>query len=746
MKTKRNMLFVLTLAMLTVSATIALGAATPSVDSVNPNIGPLYGNQVVTVTGQGFTNIQNVYFVPIGSASNTSAYTGSNIQVANANSFTVTTPATPIGKYDIVVEATVSGQSVWSVKSENDRYEFVTAPIVRKVSPVSGNISGGTSVTLTGENFNNAAYVWFDGIRTTEFTVDNNNQITVIAPGAPDSYLGVAVPVAVQRYGSSFIGLSYATYTWITAPTVTKINPNSGSVDGGNTVTITGQYFTGTKSVYFGDTKATSFTVVDDNTITAVVPAGTGKVDVQITNEAGASDTSTSKDDYNYVQVPYITSITPTSGSYVGGNTIDILGYGFTGATKVVVGSNEAEIISVTGNKIKITAPALNSQPTKPGAPTTVHIQVTASGGVSVNSDRDKYMYVAVPRIYSLSPSKGPTDGGTVVTVKGIGFTGVSGVWFWNDVGSTPATTYKFISDTEITVTTPQNRDGYAWVVLHSTGGESENAMITPNNVFKYASVPVINSIAPTAGPATGGTVVTITGNNLKEVTTVKFGNNAATAISIKSKTKITAKAPAGTGTVDVIAISPSGTSSTSDDTKFTYQQAVPTITSVSPSSGSMNGGNTVAIYGTGLTGATSVKFGSVSAKISSVSATKIAAIAPYGTPGTVDITVTTPSGTSAETSADQYTYIAAKPYIKKLSPTYGTYKGGNTVTIYGSGFTGATAVKFGTKKATSFKVVNNGKISAKAPSGTRGSTIYVSVTSKYGVSTNSKNCKYTYK
>jgi hypothetical protein len=737
MKTKRNMLVVLTLLALTVFTTTAfataVAGATPIIASVNPNIGTVLGGQTVTITGQGFTDAQHVYFIPTGESTGPE---GTIANILNDNSITVTTPSTTYGTYDIVV-VTPDGTSAIST---DDRYTFVPAAVVKKISPTVGDAKGGTVVTVTGDDFNGADFVYFGSQKGTNMVVNNNNQITVTAPAGP---LGQTVPVTVTHSGVP--GPSFASYTWITVPTVTKINPNSGSVNGGNTVTIIGKYFTGTTSVMFRTTKATSFKVEDDNTITAVVPAGTGKVNVQVTNGIGSSDTATSNDDYTYVQIPIITSIKPTSGSYLGGNEIAILGYGFTGATKVVVGSNVATINSVTDNKISITAPALNSQPEKPGAPKTVHIQVTAPGGVSVNSAKDQYMYVAVPRIYSLSPSKGPTNGGTVVTVKGIGFTGVSGVWFWNDVGPTSAT-YKFISDTEIQVTTPQNRDGYAWVVLHSTGGDSENAMITSNNVFKYESVPVINSIAPTAGPATGGTVVTITGKNLKEVQTVKFGNNAATDISIISKTKITATAPAGTGTVDVIAISPSGTSSTSGNTKFTYQQAGPTVTSVSPNSGSINGGNTVGIYGTGLTGATAVKFGSVSAKISSVSATKIAAIAPYGTPGTVDITVTTHAGTSAATAADQYTYIAAKPYIKSLSPTYGTYKGGNAVTIYGSGFTGATAVNFGTKKVTSFKVVDNGKITATAPSGNKGSTVYVSVTSKYGVSTNSKNCKYTYK
>lgn len=83
-----------------------------------------------------------------------------------------------------------------------------------------------------------------------------------------------------------------------------------------------------------------------------------------------------------------------------------------------------------------------------------------------------------------------------------------------------------------------------------------------------------------------------------------------------------------------------------------------PTVTGVSPSTGSVAGGETIVVTGTGFDAAATVNFGSTGASSVTVdSATQIAAVAPAASSaGTVDITVTTPAGTSATSSADQYT------------------------------------------------------------------------------------------
>ena len=88
--------------------------------------------------------------------------------------------------------------------------------------------------------------------------------------------------------------------------------------------------------------------------------------------------------------------------------------------------------------------------------------------------------------------------------------------------------------------------------------------------------------------------------------------------------------------------------------------------------------------------------FGSTTATTYTVNnGTSITATSPAGSAGTVDITVTTPGGTSGTSSADYYTY-AAVPTVTGISPASDPVAGGTSVTITGTGYTGVTAVKFG--------------------------------------------------
>ncbi len=87
------------------------------------------------------------------------------------------------------------------------------------------------------------------------------------------------------------------------------------------------------------------------------------------------------------------------------------------------------------------------------------------------------------------------------------------------------------------------------------------------------------------------------------------------------------------------------------------YVVPAPTVTAVSPSSGSTAGGASVGITGTNFTGATTVDFGSSSASFTYNSSTSITATSPAESAATVNVTVTTPGGTSAISSADDFTY-----------------------------------------------------------------------------------------
>src|SRR5947209_6963156 len=173
--------------------------------------------------------------------------------------------------------------------------------------------------------------------------------------------------------------------------------------------------------------------------------------------------------------------------------------------------------------------------------------------------------------------------------------------------------------------------------------------------------------------------------------------------------------------------------------------QPTPTVTSLSPSNGSSVGGAQIIVFGTLFTGATAVKFGNTAAASFNVSSdgTAIFAISPAGT-GTVDVTVTTPAGTSAASAASKFTYSAAAPTVASLSPNNASSTGGAQIIIFGTLFTGATAVKFGSTAATSFNVSSDGTaIFAISPAGT--GTVDVTVTTPAGTSAASAVSKFTY-
>lgn len=97
-----------------------------------------------------------------------------------------------------------------------------------------------------------------------------------------------------------------------------------------------------------------------------------------------------------------------------------------------------------------------------------------------------------------------------------------------------------------------------------------------------------------------------------------------------------------------------------------------PTITGLQPGSGPTRGRTLLTITGANLAGATAVRFGSASALGFRVnSPDSISALSPAGT-GTVNVTVTTPGGTSALSTADQFTYATSGEWTIFPSPSLG--------------------------------------------------------------------------
>jgi alpha-tubulin suppressor-like RCC1 family protein len=333
------------------------------------------------------------------------------------------------------------------------------------------------------------------------------------------------------------------------------------------------------------------------------------------------------------------------------------------------------------------------------------------------------------PSVTKIEPNHGGAAGGTSVTITGTGFTGATSVKF----GANSASSFTVNSPTSITAISAPGT-GTADVTVANPNGTSPT---TEADRFTYG--PTVTKVEPTSGPASGGTTVTITGTNLTGATAVKFGSTNATSFTVNSDSSITAVSPAGTGAEDVTVTTPGGASPQVAADRFTYG---PTVTKVEPNIGSAAGATSVTITGTGFSGTTAVKFGSNSAASYTVNSTSsITAVSPAGT-GTVDVTVTTPAGTSPVSSADQFTY---GPTVTKVEPNRGSPGGGTTVTITGTGFTGATAVKFGSTNAASFKLNSATSITAVSPRMKGGGTVDVTVTTPAGTSPTSSADQFTF-
>ena len=244
----------------------------PWISRVWPATGSSAGGDRVAITGHHFTGISTARFGGVS---------GTNLVVVSDTRITVTTPADAVGNFRVrlVGPGRSSGRDI--------TYEFVDPPTVTGVSPSSGPIVGGTTVTVTGTHLGETCCVRVGGVTATDLDVISDRMLTVTTP----AHAAGDVRVRVFTPDTSSSRSSPVGFTYLAGPAVTGISPSSGPTAGGTTVTITGTGFSGATSVGFGGSAAPSFVVVNDTTITAVTPPGTpGAVDVLVFSPGGSAE------------------------------------------------------------------------------------------------------------------------------------------------------------------------------------------------------------------------------------------------------------------------------------------------------------------------------------------------------------------------------------------------------------------------------------------------------------------------
>jgi Pro-kumamolisin, activation domain/IPT/TIG domain/PASTA domain len=528
----------------------------PTISNVSPGFGPTNNNTNVTITGTNFEDngVPDVSSVAVGSF----VIPSFAVNVTSATTIDVTFPpsaadVTPpndqtdgAGRYQVTVtlsnsETTAPNANSWfTFVDENGSSQPV--PSVTGVHTYGGPESGGNTVTILGAGFTGATDVTFGGVSVGggNFTVVNDWKITATVP----AYSGINT--TCDQDGSSFDASQNATND-ICQTQVVVTNPNGSSA----TSTILPLY---EGAFAFNEHGA--------------IPAPPGE-------EAAPAAT-----EYDYFPEPTITSVSTDIGnagslaSELGSSiiTIDGTGFNLAGLASISFGDSTQEfsqatfgLVNVTGTEIQIFAPGI-AETTDPA---TVPINIQTLGDPTA-TDQGDATYAGVPSVGQVAATAGPTaglpggpdTGGTPIEVGGAGFQDQSLVVLFNDVASpfSFGTQYNFDvnADDDLTTNTvaqnPALVDVQVCTVTDCSFPTSLNNDPSDEFFLFPPGAPKVDSISPTSGVSTGGTQVTITGENLGCVTGVFFGNTAAETFSnaqalldCGSTNTVTVTAPPGT-------------------------------------------------------------------------------------------------------------------------------------------------------------------------------------------------------
>jgi hypothetical protein len=771
---------------------------TPAVSAVSPNQGHLTGGDEVFVSGSGFDGASSV---GVGTATVQNGCPQPNgaacFKIASDNLIDLISPpvgANPGTPVDVTV--TVNGNT--SAAGTNDKFTYTSTPApppsgpyINGLSPNQGPTSGGRFVSVFGGHFTGASSLQLgSGGPIVQncgggfnpfgcFNVLTDNQLNFNTPTAPQGTVDVTVfGPGPTNTPSPTTPADLFTVFVPGKPTVDAVSPNTGPTfgnSGNEQVELNGNNLSSVDSVTFhtnppivvtfcsnrGGGPSYCFQSFSENTLAIfglppTMQAGT--VDITAHDTAGDS-TLSNADHFTYVVEgpPTVTKVSPGQGLSIGGDTTYISGTNFDGVTQVQFGANSVSNLCCSRFSFGFysASSTLLVATTPPGpANSTVDVVVSNPSGPSAKNLTAKFGYTPspLPSISAISPSQGPSEGGTSLYISGRHLAGIYRVQFG---GNDSFNFFQQGQDIIFAVSPPASGNvispTQAPVVVTGAAGPSSGG---PSFTYNPTPKPVVKSVAPATGPSEGGSTVFVGGDNIGNVQNVMFGANPGRGVFPAAPNVIEAFSPPGAVSnipVGVILTTPSGSNSgLTANEQYTYTASpLPAVQSIGPSSGPAGTGVLISGTDLGIANPGAVTFGSQQARGSfnvGPGNGVIMALSPPTTQASpVDVRVTTDGGQSnINVPNDQYGYTAAagSPVVTVISPNSGA--AGQTVYITGDRLGGATAVSFGATPASGFFIHSDNLIETTSPANGSGA-VYVQVTTAAGTSDPVSAALYSY-
>jgi hypothetical protein len=514
------------------------------VATVDPPQGTSAGGTPVMLTGAGFERGVEVWF---------GARQATDVFVVDAGLLTAATPPGSPGAVDVIVRRPRDD-------AEGRRaagFVYSDTLVVTRVAPARGPTHGGTRLTVTGLGFRADTVVALGGRLALAVEVENHTRMTFLTPPGVAGFADLAL---INRSASTYARDSYR---YVAPLEFDAVLPPTGTTLGGEEVTLVGAGLhligrvgsTGRETpeieVWFGDVPATVLRAdIDGSTLEVrTPPSAPGPVAVTVRTPDAER---TLPRGFTYIDALYLeesgalVALAPERGTTDGGDTVTLVVTGLLADDVPVVdfGGVPADLLDV------VPSDGIVVVRTPPHPAGRVAVGATWRGRRAFRSNA--FTFEPPFRIDSVTPTRGPSAGGTAIVVRGRGFSPSSQLY----VGALEAHDVVHDGDTLVARTPPGSPGPNDIQVMDG------NRTATLTDAFHYEStVSALLGVEPSAGSQAGNTLVTLRGLGLPSGAHVTFGGLPAHDVQSISDIEIRARTPRapGPGSVDVVVTAPRG-------------------------------------------------------------------------------------------------------------------------------------------------------------------------------------------
>jgi hypothetical protein len=344
-------------------------STSPTITSITPGFGRPAGGETITINGTNFRAPARVIF-DFGSGVTKDAFVVSVSPtqiVALTPPIDVSTAQQRQATITVIVDAaTPNEQKVTSAANAFTFQAEVLTPTIAAVSPSSGDVTGGTRVTIFGSGFQAPVQVQFSlpnvaSWQDLQVISVNFNQIVAITPPGRDVSTSGDTPVTgtvdlkVTNVNSAKNVVALGAFRYTPGIQITALGPTEGRYDRQTRITIDGTGFIAPVAVSVAGFAAQPIAVSNSQIIALVgpiSPPGCGDVpgEVAVTNiDNGDSDTGP-----NFifrVPKPIVTNITSASiGPIQPGSTIAVTVQNAGASPSLQIGGNTVFVTAATPN------------------------------------------------------------------------------------------------------------------------------------------------------------------------------------------------------------------------------------------------------------------------------------------------------------------------------------------------------------------------------------------------------------